>query len=111
MAQRKRSSGRSAALSRRAAAGNQAVPPRGAITDETVLEPGDRIQIEWGGSWWQGSVVQVEDDGRVRISYDGYSSASDETVPRSRLWSPGETPPAAGAVAGAPVAQAASQGP
>jgi len=69
-------------------------PPRnpGSITpgpirviDNTRLNVGDAVDVQWSSSWWRGEVLAVLPDGRVNIHYVGWSSASDETVARSRL--------------------------
>jgi hypothetical protein len=62
------------------------------VTDKTRLHPGDRLNIEWNGSWWAGEVVAANSDGTVRIHYAGWDSNYDETVGRSRLQLPGTTP-------------------
>jgi hypothetical protein len=48
------------------------------------------VLISWGNQWWQGRVVQAYAEGSVRVTYDGWSSSFDETVPRSRLRLTGE---------------------
>lgn len=45
---------------------------------------GQTVDIHWGSSWWPGRVVAVTGD-RYRITYDGWSSAHDETVDATRL--------------------------
>jgi hypothetical protein len=55
------------------------------VTAETALKVGDRLLIEYHGSWWDAEVLAVQSDGQVRIRYDGFDSSWDETVPRSRL--------------------------
>src|SRR2546430_7212749 len=51
----------------------------------TPLNPGDPVHIEWQGSWFPGEVVQLEDEGNIKIHYEGWDSSWDEVVPRSRL--------------------------
>ncbi len=66
--------------------GEQAVQPTGAVaTGETELTPGQRIQIEWLGTWYEGSVLDVHPDGRVRVHYEGWDETYDEDVPRERV--------------------------
>jgi hypothetical protein len=94
MVQRKKTSDNPRASTRRKA------PPAtdpGLVTEETPLSEGDSVQIEWGGSWWPGKVLSVEEDGTVRIHYDGYDNSWDENVPRTRLRLPGEAPTGGGA--------------
>ena len=66
-----------------------AVEPSGRkVTKATRLKPEDSVLIESGGLWWEGSVVRVNDDGTVRVTYTGYEEHFDENVPRSRLQLP-----------------------
>ena len=55
------------------------------VTDETRLHIGDKVIVEWNGTWWAGEIVAVNDDGTVRIHYCGWESQWDETMPRTRL--------------------------
>lgn len=62
------------------------VPRSGTPVDAlTVLSAGDKVLVFQGASWWRGRVLEVFDDGEVKIRYVGWSSSWDETVPRSRL--------------------------
>jgi hypothetical protein len=72
------------------------------VTEDTPLSEGDAVQIEWGGSWWAGSVVALKEDGKVRITYSGYDNSWDENVPRTRLRLPGENKPTRGGGGGKP---------
>jgi len=60
------------------------------VSAKTPLQPGDKVTIDWNGSWWAGEVVAVHQDGGVRVHYAGWESKWDETVPRSRLQLPSE---------------------
>jgi hypothetical protein len=51
----------------------------------TPLKTGDRVQIEQYGAWWAGEVLDVLEDGRIKVRYTGWGSGWDEVVPRSRL--------------------------
>ncbi len=52
----------------------------------THLRVGQRVLIQWGGSWYyNGTVRATLSDGTVRVNYDGWNEFHDETVPRSRL--------------------------
>jgi hypothetical protein len=55
------------------------------VSATTALKPGDRVQGEWAGAWWAAEVLAVQPNGDVRVHYEGWDSAWDETVPRSRL--------------------------
>ncbi|MGE5492677.1 MAG: caspase family protein [Actinomycetota bacterium] len=46
---------------------------------------GDAVDIEWHGSWYPGSVLEVKQQGRYRIHYDGYDSSWDEVVGPDRI--------------------------
>ena len=63
-----------------------------AVTDRTQLRIGDKVHVEWYGSWWAGEVLELNQDRTVRIHYSGWDSQFDETVPRSRLQIPNPRP-------------------
>jgi hypothetical protein len=44
----------------------------------------DTVQIEWSGSWYDGTVVEVQDAGYL-ISYNGYSDDWNEVVREDRI--------------------------
>jgi DNA-directed RNA polymerase subunit RPC12/RpoP len=54
------------------------------------LHMGQRVEVEWNGSWYRSQIIGLLPDGRVRIHYFGWSSSSDEDVPRSRVRLPTE---------------------
>ncbi len=56
-----------------------------AVTADTKLNVNDKIQVEWGGGWWNARVVALERDGRVKIHYEDWDDYPDEVVPRERL--------------------------
>src|SRR5262245_28851555 len=41
-------------------------------------------QIQWGGTWWEGSVL-ASNNGQYLIHYDGWSSSWDEWVGPDRV--------------------------
>ena len=49
-----------------------------------AFDAGDKVEIEYGGTWYAGQVKEVQ-DGRFFISYDGYDSSWDEWVESARL--------------------------
>ena len=55
------------------------------VNAETKLKAGQRVLIEWRGSWWGGHIIKTMKDGKAEIHYDGHSDDWDEIVPRSRL--------------------------
>jgi hypothetical protein len=66
-------------------------PPGTAVTSARQLREGSRVLTHWGGSWYPCLVRGTTQDGQVQISYVGYGSQWDETVPldRVRLAPPG----------------------
>jgi hypothetical protein len=60
-----------------------------AVTEKTRLSTGDKVIVDWNGSWWKGEILAVNQDHSVRVHYTGWGSEFDETVPRSRLETPG----------------------
>lgn len=64
----------------------QSIPDSGqAVLPQTPLGVGQDLQIKWGGTWWAGSIVGFESDGRVRVHYFGWASSYDEVKDRSEL--------------------------
>lgn len=56
-----------------------------AVTEQTKLTEGQKLQVNYEGEWWAAEVVQLEDDGWVGVHYLGWSHEHDEVVPRSAL--------------------------
>lgn len=54
------------------------------VTAKTPLEPGDAVLAEWGGAYWEARVLELQKK-NVKITYVGWDTSWDETVPRSRL--------------------------
>lgn len=46
---------------------------------------GQRVRIQWGGSWYDGAIVAVQGPNRFLVHYEGWSDASDEVVGTDRL--------------------------
>jgi hypothetical protein len=62
------------------------IAPGGApVTERTLLNVGDPVDVNWNDQWWKGEVLSVIADGTVKIHYTGWSDDWDEVVPRSRL--------------------------
>ena len=55
------------------------------VTTDTSLTAGDAVEVKWGNQWWNGEVLKVRDDGKVKIHYVGWDKRWDEVVPRKRL--------------------------
>ncbi|MCW5550370.1 MAG: hypothetical protein KIT44_15515 [Opitutaceae bacterium] len=47
-------------------------------------KPGDKLEINWGGQWYPGEVLEVK-DGNYKVRYDGYGAAWDEWASAERL--------------------------
>lgn len=45
---------------------------------------GDPVDVEWKGSWWPASVLEIRKD-KYKIHYDGYGNEWDEFVDRTRI--------------------------
>lgn len=59
------------------------------VSDETSVEVGDVVQVEWSGEWYPADVLGVEEDGQLRIHFRGFSDRWDTTVHRVRVQLPG----------------------
>lgn len=46
---------------------------------------GDDVDVEWKGSWYPASVLEVKPQGKYRIHYEGYDGSWDETVGPGRI--------------------------
>ncbi len=55
------------------------------VVASSGFKVGDSVQVNWKGSWWNASVIQVLGGGRYRIHYDGYDNSWDENVGPSRI--------------------------
>jgi hypothetical protein len=56
-----------------------------AIEPDTPLELGQDLQVKYGGTWWAGTILGFEPDGRVRIHYFGWAASWDEAKSRAEL--------------------------
>ncbi len=66
--------------------GSQVVQPGGTVaTPSTELTEGQRVQVEWLGNWYDGTVLGTELDGSVRVHYEGWDESYDEAVGRNRI--------------------------
>lgn len=64
----------------------QSIPSSGdRVLPDTPLVVGQDLQVKWGNTWWAGTIVGLEADGRVRVHYFGWSSSYDELKTRSEL--------------------------
>ncbi len=68
-----------------------ATAPTGAPPDEPPEKPskpaysaGQKVDVLWGGSWWQGQIRAVKND-KYLIHYIGWAASWDEWVPATRL--------------------------
>lgn len=51
---------------------------------------GDKVDVNWNGSWWKGEVLALKGD-KFRVHYVGWSANWDEDVPSARLRAPTDT--------------------
>ncbi len=49
------------------------------------LAVGNRIEVEWNGSWWNAEVLAIQEDGLVKVHYLGWDVSHDESVPVGRI--------------------------
>lgn len=49
-----------------------------------AFDAGDKVEIDYGGSWYPGQVKEVK-DGQFFVGYEGYDSSWDEWVESARL--------------------------
>ncbi|MFO0676545.1 MAG: hypothetical protein U0169_08425 [Polyangiaceae bacterium] len=82
----------SAALAAKAApvpaakAAVSAAPTAKSLT-AAAFKPGDKVDVNWNGQWWQGQVLGVSGT-QYKVHYVGWASSWDELVPVGRLRAP-----------------------
>lgn len=54
------------------------------IFSANAQQVGDKVQIEWSGSWYDGEILKVDGD-EYYITYDGWDDSWDEWVTIDRL--------------------------
>lgn len=59
------------------------VHPKGDTT--TTYKIGERVSVEWHGSWWAATVIALPAPNRYRVHYDNYDSSWDENVDPTRI--------------------------
>lgn len=55
------------------------------VTAQTLLQPGQALQVKYGETWYTAEVVGFESDGGIHIRYFGWGPSWDEIVPREDL--------------------------
>jgi hypothetical protein len=55
------------------------------VGPDTQLFVGQDLQVKWGETWWAGTVVGMEAEGKVRIHYFGWAASWDEVKTRAEL--------------------------
>jgi len=55
------------------------------VSSGNVYSVGDQVEVEWAGSWYKASVLQILTNGRVKVHYIGWSDSWDEVVPLNRV--------------------------
>ena len=73
--------------------GSPAAKPAAVVESELVavaaddkLKVGDKPKAKWGNRWWDVEVMSVQDDGKVKIHWVGWSSSWDESRARNTLF-------------------------
>lgn len=55
------------------------------VSSGNVYSVGDQVEVEWAGSWYNASILQILTNGRVKVHYVGWSDSWDEVVPLNRV--------------------------
>jgi ribosomal protein L7/L12 len=55
------------------------------VTEETALQEGTKLGCSWGSNWYDVTVLDVYDDGTVRIHWDKFGDAWDGDISRDCL--------------------------
>jgi hypothetical protein len=56
----------------------------GTAAEAAAFKVGDKVAIEWKGTWWEGSVLEAN-NGQFKVHYTGWNASWDETVSSARL--------------------------
>lgn len=56
-------------------------PPKAA----SAYSAGQKVDVKWGGSWWQAQIVSVKAPDKYLIHYIGWESSWDEWVTPARM--------------------------
>jgi CHAT domain-containing protein/Tfp pilus assembly protein PilF len=59
---------------------------------DKIWKPGDRVEVQWQGDWYQAEVIEVRES-QYKIHYVGYASSWDEWVDNSRIRAAGNNKP------------------
>ena len=52
---------------------------------DVTWKAGDKVDVDWKGTWWKADVVEATSEGKYKIHYVGWSTRWDETVPSTRV--------------------------
>lgn len=66
-------------------AGRVADAGGGSAVAVTSFKAGDKVEVEWHGTWYKAQVLAVVGKDQWKIHYDGYESSWDEVVGPSRI--------------------------
>jgi hypothetical protein len=69
-----------------------AVDDQQLITAKTPLSKGQKLEGQWGSTWEPVTVLEIQNNGMVKIHWDGRPAAFDKSVQRSTLRLPAKEP-------------------
>ncbi len=52
---------------------------------KSAFKEGQAVEVHWGSKWWPAKILSLKPGGGARVSYDGWSSVSDEDVTADRI--------------------------
>jgi hypothetical protein len=55
------------------------------ITAKTSLSKGQKLEGQWGSTWEPVTVLEIQNNGMVKIHWEGRPAAYDKSIPRSKL--------------------------
>ena len=56
----------------------------GGAASSADFKVGDKVDVNWKGVWWQGTVLAVTGDA-IKVHYTGWNQSWDENVTKGRL--------------------------
>ena len=58
------------------------------VSEDAKIKPGDVLRTKWGSSWWALEVLDVQEDGEIKVHWIGWNKVWDGPKPRNVLYMP-----------------------
>ncbi len=74
-----------ATLACRMGGSDQKSDQKSSSSTNTAWSVGDRVDVEWNGTWWKGEILEVRGGNMYKVHYTGWASSWDEVVAGRRI--------------------------